>query len=166
MTFTFIDIILLVIILAFVFFGLFFGIVHTIGSLITTVLGIIIAMRVVNPAFQSFGFILGGGEAARVITFIFIFFISSRLLSIILRFFGGLFSWFTYIPFANSFNRFLGGIFGLVEGIIVVGVVIFYAMQILPDDTLLQALQGSFLAKYLVAVMSALQVFFPEGLKG
>jgi hypothetical protein len=54
----------------------------------------------------------------------------------------------------------------LVEGVLVVGVVIFYAMQILPDDTLLQSLQGSLLAKYLVAVMSALQVFFPESLKG
>lgn len=165
MTFSFIDIILIVIILAFVFFGLFFGIVHTIGSLITTILGIMIAMKFTTPAFQTFGFILGGGETARVIMFVFVFFISSRLLSIILRFFGGLFSWFTYIPFANSFNKLLGGVFGLAEGIIVVGVVIFYAMQILPDDTLLHALQGSFLAKFLVAIMSALQVFFPESLR-
>jgi membrane protein required for colicin V production len=162
---TFIDIVLIVIILAFVFFGLFFGIVHTIGSLLTTVLGIIIATRFVDTVFKSFGFILGGGEAARVIAFIFLFFISSRLLSIILRFFGGLFSWFTYIPFANSFNRLLGALFGLIEGILVVGVVIFYAMQILPDDTLLHALQGSLLAKFLVSVMSMLQVFFPESLK-
>ncbi len=162
---TFIDILLVVIILGFVFFGLFFGLVHTIGSLLTTVLGLIVAMHFVNPAFETFGFMLGGGQTARVITFIFVFFLSSRLLSLILKFFGGLFSWFTYIPFASTFNRILGAGFGLVEGMLVVGAVIFYAMQILPDDTLLHALEGSFLAKFLVATMSALQVFFPEALK-
>ncbi len=165
MMFGFIDIVLIVIILAFVFFGLFFGLVHTIGSLITTVLGLILAMNFVNPAFETFGFILGGGETARVITFIFVFFLVSRILSIAMKFFGGLFAWFTYIPFAMTFNRFLGAIFGFLEGLIVVGVVIFYAMQILPDDTLLSALKSSLLAKYLVAIMSALQVFFPESLK-
>lgn len=162
MTFTFIDIVLIVIILAFVFFGLFFGLVHTIASLITTVLGLVIAMNFVDPAFKSFGFLLGGGNTARVITFIFVFFLASRILGILMKLVGGLFSWFTYIPFATTINRLLGALFGFIEGIIVVGVVIFYAMQILPDDTLLHALKGSFLAKYLVAMMSALQVFFPE----
>ncbi len=162
MTFTFIDIVLIVIILAFVFFGLFFGLIHTIASLITTILGLIIAMHFVDPAFKSFGFILGGGDVARVVTFIFVFFLASRILGILLKLVGGLFSWFTYIPFATTINRLLGALFGFVEGIIVVGVVIFYAMQILPDDTLMHALKGSFMAKFLMAIMSMLQVFFPE----
>lgn len=165
MTFTFIDIILIVIILAFVFFGLFFGLVHTIGSLITTILALLIATHFSDEAFETFGFILGGGETARVVAFIVLFFVASRLLALLLKFAGGLFYWFTYIPFAMTFNRLLGGVFGLIEGLLVVGVVIFYAMQVLPDDTLLRALQGSFLAKFLVAIMSALQVFFPESLR-
>lgn len=162
MTFTFIDIILLVVILAFVFFGLFFGLIHTLASLATTFIGLVIAMHFADPAFNKFGFILGGGDFAHIVTFIFVFLLTSRILSILLKFVGGLFSWFTYIPFASTINRLLGAIFGLVEGLIVVGVILFYAMQVLPDDTLLSALQGSFLAKYLVALMSALQVFFPE----
>ncbi|MBI5370196.1 CvpA family protein [Candidatus Uhrbacteria bacterium] len=162
---TFIDLLLIVIILAFVFFGLFFGLLHTLGSLFATIISVIIASHFVNPAFDTFGFMLGGGQTAKVITFIFLFFITSRLLALLMKFFGGVFYWFTYIPFANTFNRLLGGLFGLLEGVIVVGVIIFYAMQILPDDTLLHALQGSLLAKYLVAIMSALQVFFPETLK-
>lgn len=165
MTFTFIDILLILIILAFVFFGLFFGLVHTIGSLIITVLALLVAIHFSDAAFDTFGFILGGGETARVVIFILLFFVASRLLSIGLKFAGGLFYWFTYIPFANTFNRLLGALFGLVEGVLIVGVVIFYAMQVLPDDTLLQALQGSYLAKFLVAIMSALQVFFPESLR-
>jgi uncharacterized membrane protein required for colicin V production len=78
---------------------------------------------------------------------------------------NGLFYIFAFIPFAGFFNRLIGALFGLVEGIVVVGVVIFYAMQILPDDTLLYALEGSAMAKYLMAAMVALQVFFPEGMK-
>lgn len=166
MTFTFIDIILVIIILAFVFFGLFFGLIHTIGSLLTTLLALIIATHFSDEAFDTFGFILGGGETARVVAFIILSFVASRLLSLVLRFGGGLFYWFTYIPFAGTFNRMLGALFGLVEGVLIVGVVIFYAMQVLPDDTLLRALQGSYLAKFLVAIMSALQVFFPESLRG
>lgn len=159
MTFTFIDIVLLVIILAFVFFGLFFGLIHTLASLLTTVLGLIIAMNFADPAFHRFGFMMGGGDFARIVTFVFVFFLSSRVLSILLKILGGLFSWFTYVPFAMTINRMFGAIFGFIEGLIVVGVILFYAMQVLPEDTLLFAIKGSFLAKYLVAMMSAMQVF-------
>ena len=162
MTFGLLDVILLVIVLAFVFFGLFFGLVHTIGSLITTVVGLILAMHLSEPAFQAFGFMLGGGEAARVITFIIVFFLISRILGLLMRIVGGLFSWFSYIPFATTIDRLLGGLFGLFEGVLVVGAILFYAMQILPDDTLLIALKSSHLASVLMAMMSALQVFFPE----
>lgn len=163
---TFIDILLLVIIGAFVLFGLFFGLLHTLGSLIGTFIGLFVATHFIDPAFETFGFLLGGGEMAKVISFIILFIVTSRLFSLLMKIVGAVLYWFSIIPFATTINRLLGALFGFVEGVIVVGVTIFYAMQILPDDTLLQALQGSLLAKYLVAVMSALQVFFPENLRG
>ncbi|MBI4714183.1 CvpA family protein [Candidatus Uhrbacteria bacterium] len=162
---TFIDILILVIIGAFVFFGFFFGFVHTFGSLIGTIIGIFVATRLVDPTFDMFGFLLGNGDLAKVIVFIILFLFTSRIIGLLLWFVNGLFYVFAFIPFAGMINRLIGALFGLVEGVVVVGVVIFYAMQILPDDTLLFALEGSAMAKYLVAAMMALQVFFPEGMK-
>ena len=70
----FIDIVLIVIVGAFVLFGLFFGLVHTLGSLLGTIVGIIFASRLVDPAFETFGFLFGGGTFAGFIIFILIFF--------------------------------------------------------------------------------------------
>ncbi len=162
---TLIDILILVIIGAFVFFGFFFGFVHTFGSLIGTILGIYVASHLVDPTFNMFGFLLGNGDLAKVIVFIILFLLTSRIIGLLLWFVNGLFYIFAFIPLAGFFNRIIGAAFGFIEGIVVVGVVVFYAMQILPDDTLLYALEGSLMAKYLVAAMMAFQVFLPEAMK-
>lgn len=158
----FIDIVLLVIVGAFAFFGFFFGLVHTLGSLLGTLVGIIFASRLVDPAFETFGFLFGGGTFARILLFILIFFIVTRLVGLVFWFLGKILHVLTWIPFAKSFDKLLGGLFGCIEGIIVVGVVLFYAMQVLPDDTLRTMLETSFVADFLIAMMSALQIFFPE----
>lgn len=158
----FIDIILIVIVGAFVLFGLFFGLVHTLGSLLGAILGIILASRLVDPAFETFGFLFGGGSFSRILIFIIIFFLVTRLVGLVFWLVGKVFDVLAWIPFARSFDRLLGGLFGFVEGVIVVGVVLFYAMQVLPDDTLRTMLETSVVADFLVATMSALQVFFPE----
>lgn len=162
----FIDIVLMVIVGAFVFFGFFFGLVHTLGSLLGTIIGIIFASRLVDPTFQTFGFLFGGGTISRIIIFIIIFFLVTRVIGVVFWFIGKIFNVLAWIPFARSFNRLLGGLFGFVEGIIVVGVVLFYVMQVLPDDTLKTALETSRVADYLLATMSVLQVFFPESARG
>ncbi len=161
----FIDVILIVIISAFVFFGLFFGLIHTLGSLVGAVVGIFLSMRLVEPVFDVFGFALGGGDSGRVIMFIILFAIISRLVGVVFWVLEKIFGVFTIVPFAGTINRLLGAVFGLIEGVIVVGVVLFYAMQILPDQSLLSVLETSVVAKLLVVLVSALQVFFPESLQ-
>lgn len=161
----FIDIILIVIVGAFVFFGLFFGLVHTLGSLIGTIFGIILASRLVDPAFETFGFLFGGGAFARILIFIILFFLVTRVVGFVFWIVEKALGVLAWIPFARSFDRLLGGLFGFVEGVIVVGVVLFYAMQVLPDATLRTMLETSFVADFLIATMSALQVFFPEAVR-
>ncbi|MBI4256611.1 CvpA family protein [Candidatus Uhrbacteria bacterium] len=158
----FIDIVLMVIVGAFVFFGFFFGLVHTLGSLLGTIVGTLFASRLVDPAFETFGFLFGGGTISRIIVFILIFFIITRLLGIVFWFVGRIFNVLAWIPFARSLDKFLGGLFGCVEGVIVVGVVLFYAMLVLPDDALRTTLETSVVADFLLTIMSVLQVFFPE----
>jgi uncharacterized membrane protein required for colicin V production len=157
----FIDIIFIVIIAAFVFFGLFFGFVHTLGSLVGVVVAIIFSSRLVEPAMDTFGFLFGGGDAAKIILFIIIFFVISRLVGIIFWVIGKVWDIMSFIPFAKSIDRLLGGLLGFVEGIIVVGVILFYATQVLPENTLTTVLETSFMAKYLIGATGMLQSFFP-----
>jgi uncharacterized membrane protein required for colicin V production len=161
----FVDIVLIVIIGAFVLFGLFFGFVHTLGSLIGAIVAILFASRLVDPAFQSFGFLFGGGSAAKVILFIIIFLLVSRLVGLVFWLLGRVWGLLAWIPFASSIDRLLGVLFGFVEGVVVVGIVLYYAMQILPANALRTVLETSFMAKYLMVAVSALQVFFPLAAK-
>lgn len=158
----FIDIVLIVIVGAFVLFGFFFGLVHTLGSLIGTIIGIFFASRLIDPTFETFGFLFGGGTFARIIIFVLIFFLITRLVGLVFWFVEKVFDVLAWIPFARSLDRLLGGLFGFIEGVIVVGVVLFYAMQVLPDDALKTMLETSVVADFLVATMSALQILFPE----
>jgi membrane protein required for colicin V production len=160
----FIDLILIVIIGAFVIFGLFFGLIHTIGSLVGTLFGILIASHLVNPFTHTLSFLFGNSGLAKVIVFIVLFVIASRLIGLLFLMFEKVFHMVSFIPFVKSINRLLGGFFGFIEGVIVVGIILFYAMQVLPDDTLLLALESSAVAEYLVAAVSVFKVLFPDSL--
>ncbi len=161
----FADIILVAIMGLFVLFGLFFGLVHTLGSMTGTILGIVLATRLVEPAFAKFGFLFGGGGIAKVVVFMIVFLLVSRFVGIALWVVEKAFGFFANIPFARSANRLLGGIFGFVEGVVVVGVASYFAMLYLPDGAIRAALESSSLASYLIATMTTFQFLFPESLR-
>lgn len=160
-----VDALLVVIVGMFVLFGLFFGLVHTLGSLVGTVLGIVVSTRLIDGAFDRFGFLLGGGGAAKVILFVILFLLVSRVIGLLFWIAEKILGVFAMIPFARSINRLLGGLFGFVEGVIVVGVVLFFAIQYLPDQAVKAALEQSSVADFLLATVAALQVLFPEGVR-
>ncbi len=160
-----VDVILLLIIFAFVFFGFFFGLIHTIGNLVGIVLGLVISSYYIDPLSQSFGFLFGGGGTGRVVLFVILFFIVSRVIGLVFWVLEKVFGVVTWLPFASSLNRLLGAVFGFVEGVIVLGIVLYYAMQYLPDAALRTALETSNFANFLVATMTAIQVFFPESFR-
>lgn len=160
-----VDVLLVVIVGLFVLFGLFFGLVHTLGSLIGTILGVVLSTRLIDPAFERFGFLFGGGGVAKVVLFIIIFLLVSRLIGLLFWVAERLLGVFAMIPFAKSINRLLGAVFGFIEGVVVVGVVLFFALQYLPDDAVKAALEQSMVADFLLATIAALQVLFPESVR-
>lgn len=160
-----VDVLLILVVGLFVLFGLFFGLIHTLGSLVGTIFGIVVTTRLIEPAFEHFGFIFGGGGVAKVILFLIIFLVISRLVGLLFWIVERVFGILSMVPFAKTINRLLGAVFGFVEGVIVVGVVLFFAMQYLPDDAVRAALEQSAVATYLIATMAALQVLFPEGVR-
>lgn len=158
----FIDIVLLVIVGAFVLFGLFFGLIHTLGSLIGAIVGIIFASRLIDPSFEAIGFLFGGGNIARVVLFILIFLIVTRLVGLVFWLVGRVAKPLSWIPFVKSINHLLGGVLGFVEGVIVVGIVLLYATQIIPFESLRSQVEDSRVGNYLVTTAEVLQFFFPE----
>ncbi len=163
--FSLVDLFLILIVSMFVFFGLFFGLIHTLGNVVGTVLGIVVGTRLIDPAFEKFGFLFGGSGAGKVIVFIILFLLISRLVGLAFWAAEKIFGILAWFPFASTINRLLGGLFGLIEGVLVVGVCLFFAMQYLPDTAVKAALEASFIAKYLLALAAAIQVLFPEGVR-
>ncbi len=147
---------------AFVLFGFWFGFIHTIGSLVGTFVGTIFATRLIDPVSELFAFIGMDSGIGKVILFILLFLLITRLVGLVFWLLGKIFGFVKHIPFAKSANRLLGGLFGFIEGVIVVGVVAYYAMQILPEDTLLTWLESSAVAEYLIGAVSVLQFMMPE----
>lgn len=160
-----VDLILVVIIGLFVLFGFMFGLVHTLGSLVGAILATVLTSRLIEPAFATFGSFLGGGAMAKIVLFIILFLLISRVIGLLFWLIEKMLGIFSMVPFAKTFNRLLGAAFGFVEGVIVVGVVLFFALQYLPNDAVRAALEQSNVATYLLAITAAIQVMYPEGTK-
>lgn len=160
-----VDVILILTVGGFVFFGLFFGLVHTLFSLVGSIAGLVIAAQLIGPASDRFGFLFGGGGFGKVVLFILIYFVIARLLGLVFWLLKTMFGWFAWIPLAGVLDKVLGAAFGLVEGILFVGVALFFAMQFLPDDAVRATLAASFIGKYLLALVAAFSVLFPQSFR-
>jgi membrane protein required for colicin V production len=162
----FIDIILLLIIGGFGLAGIWFGLIHTLGSLVGTLLGVYIASRyyeVLADWLQSiFGWV---GNTPKVIVFIVAFLVINRLVGFGFWFLEKFFSIFTRLPFVRSLNRLLGLIFGISEGIITVGIVIYFIERFPLSLPYMSHLANSQIAPYTVGIATLLLPLIPEGLK-
>lgn len=162
----FIDILLICILAGFALFGLWFGLVHTLGSLIGTVLGVLIASRYYEPFADWLIGITGWGDnVARVIVFIIAFLIINRLVGVIFFFIERFTSIFTRLPIIGGFNRLFGFLFGLLEGVITVGVIIYFIERFPLSDAIMDSIAASVIAPYTLDVASILIPLLPEGIR-
>ena len=160
-----VDIVIICIIAGFTLVGFMQGFLRTIGNLLSTILGLYLTGRLIEPFTERFGFLLGSGTFRLIVSYIILYTILSRLLSIGFWFGEKVLGILSWIPFAKSINRVLGALFGLLEGGLVVGAVMFFAVNFLPMDSLRGAIEQSPTALYLVGVMSGLQSLLPQFLK-
>ena len=158
-----VDIVLLCIVAAFAFFGLFFGLIHTIGSFVGSFVGLAIALWGLEPIYDRVGFIFGDSDGiGRVVVFILTFIIVSRLIGIIFWALDRFWDFFSFIPFTSFLNRILGGVFGFLEGVMIVGVVVYFADIYLPEGTIKTAIAASWAAGYIIATFTTALAILPE----
>ena len=160
------DIILLVIIAAFAFAGLWAGLIHTIGSLLGTVFSLYIASRYYEPVANWLIGITGWGDnVTRVIVFIIAFLIIGRLVGLVFWFIEKILHIVTYLPFMTSLNRLLGFVFGAVEGVVIVGVVVYFIARFPLSPDFMQLLAASSVAAFTSRIAAFLWPLVPQALE-
>ncbi|MBU0531022.1 MAG: CvpA family protein [Candidatus Uhrbacteria bacterium] len=156
--FNFTDLIIIIIVFAFAFYGLFFGFVSTLGSLAATIFGIYLSSRLVNPLMNLFG---TDAIMTRVVLFVILFLLVSKLFGIVIWVLEKVWGVFRIIPLTGLLDRVLGLALGIIEGIIVVAIVMYYALVYLPPDGISLALDGSFFGTYVLQVGDWLKALLP-----
>ncbi|HRY37025.1 MAG TPA: CvpA family protein [Candidatus Magasanikbacteria bacterium] len=160
------DITLIIIIGSFGLFGLWFGLVHTLGSLIGMILGVFLATRYYETMANWLMNITGWqANFSKVLIFIIAFFLINRLVGLIFWIIDKLLGFITRLPFINGINRFLGLLFGLLEGAIGLGMVFYFIGKFPLSEWFMGKLGESFLMPSLVNMANILTPFIPEALK-
>ena len=164
MTFTLVDVILLLIFFCFVIGGFIMGLIRSIGSLVGLVLGTWLAGRFFQPVADWLTPILMGHDiAAKIIAFLLIFFIINRLVVFAFHLLDRAFRLISIIPFLKSINRLGGVILGAIEGLLTIGIIIYVIAKFAPDSGFVtNTLNGSQVAHWLVASAVWLTNLLPE----
>lgn len=150
------DLILILIIFSFVLFGLWFGLIHAIGGLLGTVVGAIIAAKYYKR--------WGTTNLGQVISFIVLFTLGSRLTGFIFYGLEKIVKIANILPGIKTINRLAGGILGLAEGVIVIGVALTFATKF-PFASLITAVDKSELAQFLIGIGTTVLPLFPQALR-
>ena len=157
------DFILLIILFGFTFAGFWFGLIHSIGALVGTVAGVIVAGNyfawlgsIIQPI------LMNNENLAKIIAFILLFIIANRLVGFIFWIIGKVFNVLTVLPFLKTINRLSGAVLGLVEGILVLGIILVMIGKFPFSSYIIPAMDTSQVAKFLVNAGKILMPLLPD----
>ncbi|MDD5043360.1 MAG: CvpA family protein [Patescibacteria group bacterium] len=158
------DLVLLIILGGFILFGLWFGLIHTLGALVGVIAGSWVATHYYEVVANQLGWLVGSSNWAKIIIFIMIFIIVTRLVGLAFYLLEKVFNIISIIPFLKTINRLAGGIFGALEGMLVLGTILYVASKY-NLGVLTEQMARSEIAPYLLLVTTILWPLFPELLK-
>lgn len=160
------DIILLCIIAGFGLFGLWFGLISTLGSIVGTILGVYLASRWYVPVADWLIKTTGWSpNFSKVVIFIIVFLIINRLVGFVFYIVGKLLRVVTRLPFIKGLDRLLGLAFGILEGLIVLGIIFYFINKFPVSPKFMTMIAESKIAPYTLAVASLLWPLIPPALK-
>lgn len=160
------DLVLLCVIGGFALFGLWFGFVATLGSLVGTVFGVYLASRwYVVPATWLINATGWNLNFCSVLTFIILYLIINRLIGFIFYIIDKSFSIITHLPFINSLNRLLGGVFGLLEGVVALGITFYFVSRFPLGPTFMTAVNASHVVPFCTGIAGLLWPLVPVAIQ-
>lgn len=156
-----VEIILILVIAAFAMAGLKNGFILTLGKLLGVVIGFV-AARAFYPAFGNLVSRLmpQSINAAQFMSFLAIYATVGFAVGWGAHFLRGLFSLASFIPFAKTIGRILGGLLGLGEGVLLIGSCAYVVMRFQLHPMLVQWVSDSTVAGYAQQAFRAALAFF------
>jgi len=161
------DTILLIALAGFVFYGLFFGLIRTFGSLVGIFVGAFLASRFYLIVFEWLkGFSFGYDNLSKVLIFIILFSLISKLVSFGFYFIEKAFNLISIIPFLKTINRLAGAALGFVVGNLFIGLLIYIASRYaIIDHWFGKWLVDSHVAPFMLKFTNMIVPLLPEVLK-
>ncbi len=159
---TFFDLILIIILFGFIWFGFWNGFVQAIGGIISLVIALFIASRWYSViATRILPFIGENMNLAKLLGFIGVFIIARVLMFLLIKIIDKVFS----LPILSIFNKIGGAVFGLLEGGLVIGVILFLSTKFPLGNKWGLLLKSSSLAPSLIGFGKLLTPLIPQALK-
>src|SRR5690606_32344673 len=101
------------------FTGFWFGLIHMVGSFVSIVVAAVISGNYFEFVAEKLSFLFGGRDnLGRVVTFILLFLLVTRLVGFVFWLINKLFNLIAVLPFLKTFNRLGGALLGLIEGVV------------------------------------------------
>jgi len=162
----FFDIALIVIIATFALSGYRYGAVQALGNVVGTILGVYLATRYYEPMAAFLGNVTGWeGNVPNVVMFILAFIVINRLVGFGFWLIARVTNLVTKLPFISTVDKMAGLIFGILEGIITIGVIIYFLERYPVSEKLMIMIAESDLAEQIRKIANLFIPLFPEGLK-
>jgi len=163
---TLLDLILVLIVFFFTVSGFWFGLIITLGSLVGTIAGVLVAGHYFEQlAARLMGLAMGNEGAAKVFAFILIFLLVSRLIGFVFWIINKIFKLVAIIPFLKSLNRIGGGVLGFAEGVVFLGVVLVIAAKYVNVPWFVDAILASTVAQWLMKYGDILVPLLPTSIR-
>ena len=159
----YLDVIFLIIILFFTFNGLRRGLVKVVGGILGIFVGIYLAglfYLQFSEWLQALTSLFGTTEA-NIISFIIVFIIANRLFAVVIFLLDKIVS----IPIISSINKFLGGVLGFLQGLLIITLIVTLFANLGSFGGADNVLSNSRIAPYAEKVITIIKPFLPTDLK-
>ena len=142
------------------------GFIKSITSLLGVFVGVYLASRYYLPVADWLMRVTGwSSNAAKVVMFIAAFIIIAKLVAIVFYIISKVLNLLKIVPFVKTFNRLLGFLLGLVEGVLTVGLIIFFVERFPLVDRIMKPLAESVLAGYFSGAAKIFLPLLPQSIK-
>ena len=108
------------------------------------------------------GLLFGSEVLANVIGFLLVFIIVNRAIAFLFWLIDKIFNIIAIIPFLKTFNRLLGGLLGLVEGLLFIGIIIFFLTLVPFTGGLQDSVKNSRFAPVMETIGKIADPFIPD----
>ncbi len=157
------DYILIAIIIGFTWVGFWSGFIASLGRFLGLFVGAAITSRYYVMLAPSWEWVFFDNQRiTEIALFIIIFILISRGIGLIFWLLDKIFNFIRFFPFLTTINRLLGGLFGLLEGVVVLGLVLFLLTKYKVSPELLDTINTSVIADTLLSMTFIVQPFLAE----